>query len=230
MGEKLQATIKAYPIPTPSGAFTWHYIFHQPYIFVPALAAVILIVTSGVTLAAHGALPGQVLYPVKLAAEQVELALSPSVKIRAQVATEQAVERLAEAEQLEAGGKLDGATNDRLKQAFKNKAQSAVKNITALAKDDQNEGSVARADFSGYLKAHHQTLVRLQLPSQTLATSTVGLVTAVAEVEDELTVDSSTTPPGLQQDEKDKAEAESKLKINSSLQRLKINGIQTTSD
>ncbi|OGN91921.1 MAG: hypothetical protein A2Z70_02480 [Chloroflexi bacterium RBG_13_48_17] len=89
---------------------------------------IVLVLTTGTTMAASSqALPTQPLYPVKLATEQVRLALAVSDENKAQVQTELVQERAKEVEAMANAGETDEAAKavDRYNDQFE-KALAAI--------------------------------------------------------------------------------------------------------
>lgn len=86
---------------------------------VPALALV-LIISAGTSVFASGnALPGDLLYPIKILGEKIQSSLAISGVEKEKVDTEHAVARLEEAETLQAEGKLDEEKKAALADSFK---------------------------------------------------------------------------------------------------------------
>ena len=113
------------------------------YRFSAALVALALIFTSGVgvSYAAQGALPGEALYAVKQAREEVREKLLFDEERRTEYVIERAHERLQEVEQLAAAGKLNTATEKIATERFEQLRERAQTRIATLA-----ETHPARAD------------------------------------------------------------------------------------
>jgi len=109
-------------------------LFRSRSIYAGALSLV-LIVASGAqaTFASEAALPGDILYPVKVAlAEPVALALSSSGERKAELAARFASRRVDEAAALSTRGELDEETADDLAERFDEHVEVLAKETEAL--------------------------------------------------------------------------------------------------
>ena len=121
----------------------------SPYVFMSyhmrmSLAGLLLFVLAGTSTvsAAQGALPGDLLYPVKVSInEKVEVALAPTQAARAQVQVRLAERRVDEAQTLASQGRLDKKTAETLTVDFDEHAAQAV----ALVEPDEQEAASAPA-------------------------------------------------------------------------------------
>ncbi len=135
----------------------------SPYVFASlfsynmrmSLAGLLLFVLagSGTVSAAQGALPGDILYPIKLAVnEKVEVALASNASAKAEVQVRLAGRRVEEAQTLAAQGRLDEKTANLLTDDFNEHASlalaesetedsSADVEITLSAKEPQTPAS-----------------------------------------------------------------------------------------
>lgn len=133
------------------------FIFHMR---VAALALILIVSTTSVSFAAGGALPGEVLYGVKLGVnERIEFALAPSHEAKATVAVRHAEERIREAEVLAAEGKLDEDEAVAAAKLVEENVQKASENTLALL--DEGETSAAKsihARLDATLSAHTELL------------------------------------------------------------------------
>lgn len=113
--------------------------FRLKYMTAFALA-ILLFVSGGMTYAAEGSLPGDLLYPVKLhVSEPVRQYLSFSTESKAQLEAELAKKRLAEAEEMAANGTLDSTVAADLEANFKahaDRAGSYVRELSANGNAD----------------------------------------------------------------------------------------------
>lgn len=123
----------------------------------PAFAALVLTIglgAFGVAYAAEGALPGDVLYPMKVAVtEPLRLAFS-SANEQAPLHLTFAEERLKEAAALARSGRLTGETETALAQNFSENAQAALR---LLAKEPA-ERRIEETKFSARLAAYGSVL------------------------------------------------------------------------
>jgi hypothetical protein len=115
-----------------------------------------LVLSGGISAFAQGALPGDLLYPVKIYVnEQVQssLAFTPLGKVNVESAL--ATERLLEVEKLAVQGKLNPAVEQKLGEAFTSHVQKFRKNLTDLEATNQVDASaLATAYFTSRLAAH----------------------------------------------------------------------------
>lgn len=156
-----------------AAVFTWM----RSARFIPALLAVLLVMSGGVSYAATGTIPGDSLYPVKVKVnERIKTALAFSPAAKARVAVELAEERLKEAEILAVQGKLGIALQKDLTDRFIAKTEAAQ--TAAAEADARAEGTVAvevRADLETMLDAHERVLDRLARAYPKRARSIVAL-------------------------------------------------------
>jgi len=117
----------------------------SPYVFLShrwmqALAVCVLFISAGGTtvFASAGALPGDLLYPLKVnVSERIELALAPHNK-KAEVEEQLAERRVEEAQSLHALGRLDATTTQELEDSFDEHASHAL----ALAPRSKSKSKV----------------------------------------------------------------------------------------
>lgn len=110
-----------------------------------ALAGVLMFVLvggSGVAYAAEGSLPGETLYAVKIHVnERIEVALATTVDKKIAIETEIAERRVAEAQRLEAAGRLDATMTAEIEKNFDEHASRAL----ALSGEDALTITIAMA-------------------------------------------------------------------------------------
>jgi hypothetical protein len=120
----------------------------------------ILVLTGGTSFAAAGALPGELLYSVKLNVnENVESLLAVSTQASAEVNAKHAVTRLKEAEVLATAGKLTPEVNDELEHNFTQSIDSLNKNTESL-KESGDFNAIAKVsdNLEQGLNAHYALL------------------------------------------------------------------------
>lgn len=135
----------------------FHYIKTMP---VAAMIAVLVLIGGGTSFAAEGALPGNILYPVKVHVnEEVRTALTLGAEAKADWASTRAERRLEEAAALAAEGKLNRETRTELENNFKVQAKTATAQISALqASGDVRGAANVASRFEGALHAQVQVL------------------------------------------------------------------------
>jgi len=128
-----------------------------------AFLLIVVMLTGGVSFASNNALPGDILYPVKIrVVEKVEGALKISAEAKARWDTELAVRRLQEGEKLVAAGKFDAKTSAKVENDFEIQSKKAEKSIAKLKNKDNAETAVSiGADFENAIRAHQQVLSKL---------------------------------------------------------------------
>lgn len=147
-------------------------VTRSPYVFtsffsyqtrmVMAGLLLFVLVGAGTASAAQGALPGDVLYPIKVrVTERVEVALAGNTAAKAAVETKLAARRVEEAEALAAAGKLDVAAGESIAANF----DAHVDAARALA-DEADAGSPGtaaevKATLASSLQVHGEILSRL---------------------------------------------------------------------
>lgn len=124
-----------------------------------ALAVIITIIASGsgVSFAAQNAIPGETLYKVKLATEQVRAAVTPGKKARAELHLGFASRRLSEVEQLiEHNGNAHAAVNEALA-----RYENELDESEALAMQDPALAQAIAPIIGETTESHKQTLKRV---------------------------------------------------------------------
>ena len=127
------------PVPGPLSGVSAFFMRHS----MPAFAAVfVLIIGGGTAAAAEGALPGDVLYPIKVHVnEEMRATLATSAKAKADWQVSRAERRLEEAATLALAGKLDDATRAELDTNLDAHVKIADENRKQL--EDENEAADA---------------------------------------------------------------------------------------
>ena len=135
-------------VPRHIGRSLW-WIFLSPRIAVVALVVALVGSSVGVSFAAESALPGDVLYIVKVGVnEQVELAIAATPDARAQTATRLARRRLDEVALLAREGRLTAETRDELQRNFETHVAQVIPEPVSngVASDDVATSTLASLD------------------------------------------------------------------------------------
>lgn len=143
----------------PARAFSWGRLL------APAGMALLLIVAGGGTSAfAEYALPGDLLYPVKLHVnEKIAAALTFSDTDSANLETVLAAKRLEEADTLALQGKLTPTAKSEVEDSFKDHASKAQAKIAELsAKGDASAAADVSSRFESSLQAHAHILAKIE--------------------------------------------------------------------
>lgn len=128
----------------------------------PLALLLAIIVGGGTSAAASGALPGDILYPVKVEVnERVEKAFAFSDEADAKVEAKFAARRLEEAEKLSGKNRLDAETKAEIEIRFEKHEARVKARIEELSDKDLPAALAAHADFEGSLAAHEAVLAAL---------------------------------------------------------------------
>lgn len=150
---------------------------------VASILVVLLLVSSGGTaMAAETALPGDLLYPVKVRInEPVRSAVTFTAEAKARWSARRVERRLDEAEQLIAAGRWNAETETALAASVQVQSQRAVEQQDQLrAGGKAQAAAVVSSQLEASLQAHQQVIERLQLTAGTDGTSDSALDVAVA--------------------------------------------------
>ena len=181
---KLQEFMKTAPIVSPRAipspfSFSTFNIFQKKYGMVFAVFAIMLIAGGSTVFAAKGALPGDILYPVKIHFnEKIESFAALNTKDAAQVAVLHAENRLKEIETLKADGKLNDDNQKEAETHFQENSNDVAQNVEELkVQGDATSAASLESDFEGILTTHHATVLGL---SHKNGNSDEGFVRAAA--------------------------------------------------
>ncbi len=152
-----------------------HVLERSPYVFMSynlrmSLAGLLLFVLAGTgtVSAAQGALPGDILYPIKISVnEKVEVALAPTPAARAEVQVRLANRRVEEAQMLSSHGRLDKKTAETLTVDFDEHAAQAI----ALTEPEEQAVEDAPAVATTTLEREKQSVKKSSEPRETLRAS-----------------------------------------------------------
>ncbi len=169
------------PVPSPF-AFSF---FHLR----TAIASILLffiVSGSGISYAAGNALPGDLLYAIKIGFnESIQVALATSPEEKATLAVSFADQRLEEAGKLAALGKLTPELEQTVSTEFENQANQVNAHLTVLESTDQTATQEISDQFEAVLSAHEVVLSRLALKVQNdttnIATDTPSDIAMVTE-------------------------------------------------
>ncbi len=124
---RIHSHMNAHPMPAKKTWYAWLIIPRYQLVRV-GFAVFILAMSGGVVLAAEHALPGDILYPVKLNVnEKVEGVFKTTPAAKAAWQEQQAVRRLKEAETLVDQGKLDDSKRAQIEKEFSKNVKAFVK-------------------------------------------------------------------------------------------------------
>ena len=146
------------PVGTVEG---WYFFMRKPV----AAALLLALVASGagISYASERALPGDVLYPVKVSVnEEVRGVLAVTAEAKASWDAERAQKRLAEAGALAAQGKLTAKAEEDIAARFEKYADSAASKVAALEMSDSPAAIGIASGFETELEAHAEILDDLE--------------------------------------------------------------------
>lgn len=131
--------------------------------FATALAACAVVVLGGGTVyAAQAALPGDVLYPVKVGvAEPVRAALAFSTEAKVAVYADIAAERLEEAQELAAAGRLSAEAAAKIEQSLDAHLEEAEMLAVQMKAEDPESAEEASLALDATLSVHSVILATL---------------------------------------------------------------------
>lgn len=160
-------------------------ILYKP-VFVTAIIAIIIVTGGGVAYAAEGALPGDLLYPIKIHINEnvrTVIVVSPEAKIEWEVSRTE--RRLQEAEQLATQGRLDADTSSKISINLKSQSKKISKKIKALEASG-NIDVVARSssNLETALQAHKKIIIKMSDESRA-GVNTKDIVRDLEEEEEE---------------------------------------------
>lgn len=148
--------------PAPSPYFFFNYQFLHTRVLVPLAIMLVVFVGAGTTAAAQGALPGDMLYPIKVSVnETVEVALATTPVDKAQVQASLAQRRLEEAEALAAKGTLTAATSAKLAANFEVHAANAQALAADVLAKDPDAAASLNTHIGSSLATHGAILAML---------------------------------------------------------------------
>ncbi|MCR4280712.1 MAG: DUF5667 domain-containing protein [Candidatus Kaiserbacteria bacterium] len=169
--EKMRGVLHAYmamkPIPSqapqmsPISGWSMERIFARRA-FAASLIAVVFVSTAGISYAAEGALPGDLLYPVKTHVnEPVRGAFAVSPSAKSAWAMSVAGERIKEATMLAAEGRLSPAHQQELQANFESHARKASENISAQASTSPEKSTETAVRFEAQLSEYERVLTQV---------------------------------------------------------------------
>ncbi len=145
------------------GFFANIFYYSKPaYVFIAAFALVLVV--AGVTSAqAENALPGDILYPIKVGVnEKIKMVLAFSSKQKTNLAMQFANLRLQEAEKLATEGKITKQNQIQIEDNFEAQAKSVTNEIKNLNKIKKNDDAQKFSnDFQANLRDHGKKLESL---------------------------------------------------------------------
>ncbi|MFA6408373.1 MAG: DUF5667 domain-containing protein [Candidatus Paceibacterota bacterium] len=138
---------------------TWLIYLRRPASIALTAVLVLTLSSSGIAYAAEGALPGDTLYPIKVAVvEPVRLALAASPEASAALQMKFAERRVDEAATLASKGKLGGETEAALVANFTKNAAGAAITVAHERAQNPTAADVLTTNFAARLAAYEDVL------------------------------------------------------------------------
>lgn len=148
---------------------------NRKYMFATLAVVIVLVLSGGVSYAAEGSVPGNVLYPIKQVNEEVRSALAISDEDQAKWDAERAERRLEEASTLALSGKLDPKTEVSIStqlQAHLKQTESKIQKLETEGK--LQDAAELNARVKTALALHGNILTQLNLDTDASASTTVS--------------------------------------------------------
>ncbi|MFZ3043807.1 MAG: DUF5667 domain-containing protein [Minisyncoccia bacterium] len=182
--QHVDAHNKQQPIISPWKIYVSRFNFRFQFQYAIAGILILLLTGGSVTFAAEGALPGDLLYPVKIhVAEPLQGALVSGDVGKAQWQAQVAVRRLEEAETLAAQGRLSASSVQTVRDNFQNSVNRFNTAIAdASAKSSSDDIVNAAVDFEADINAHSQIL---SVVGNTATSSLASNIASLRSVVDE---------------------------------------------
>lgn len=164
MKSVLQSYMRFHPLPEPVTTYTvtrdWTLFLYRP---IATSLVLVLVVGSGVSYAAEGALPGDALYTIKTSVnEPVKVALASTAAEKVEVEIELTERRIAEATALAADDRLDEITEAKLAIALDTHAEAAATIMEEIDEDDASAGAELSTRFETRLRAREDVLTEVR--------------------------------------------------------------------
>lgn len=161
--------------------------------FMGAFTMLILVV---IPVVAEQAMPGDVLYPVKVQFnEEVRSTLSFSPYAKVEWETERLERRLAEARLLADEGKLTQEIEAEVAQAVQQHSDAAQEGIATIRSSDSDEAALAEITFASALEVQSEVLANREEQSGETGRSVAALANAVTEARNGVAASNSTANP-----------------------------------
>ncbi len=154
-------------VPTPFfSRFEWY--FESNTRVASFALALVLLITGGTSLAARGALPGDILYPVKIHVnEKAETLFSVGLRSSTETETAHAVARLSEVEDLAVLGRLDPELKAQAEARFQDSATKVSQDVKQLEiNGDTKSATEVTSTLEDSLHNHRAILATLSKTSE----------------------------------------------------------------
>lgn len=150
------------------GGFFSSLFMHSKRRYVPVAIVLGLLLSGTASYAAEGALPGDLLYPVKIGVnEKVGSALALSAESKATLEAKFAERRLSEATNLAADNRLTADTSSKLSNDFAKHADEAVAETEKIEKKNPSIAIGLASNFESNLVAHEALLAGVNVKGKT---------------------------------------------------------------
>jgi len=187
----------------------------------PLILAILLTFSGGTALAANSALPGDLLYPVKVGMnEKIRGVLAFTSEAEAGYQGDLAVRRIEEIEQLIAEGKLEVTLKEKIEESFEKHSEKTLNLIEELeAKGNFEAAAAVGARFEASLKAHDELIARISDNSEFIRArleSTLERLNSRLDFAAKARVDAETRLESGESESRDRVEATIEAKVQQS--------------
>lgn len=157
MRNNLESFALNYEIKSVQSPYQWTMIFKRPI----AIALVILLAMGSTKPASASALPGELLYPVKIIHEEIEAATKTTPEKKASFKIEQTEKRIQEAIKLADSEKLNPETQNQLAANIKTYTEDIAVEIKEIKEEDPQKALELTAELKTTIKSNSGALKKV---------------------------------------------------------------------
>jgi hypothetical protein len=125
--------------------------------FVYKLAVILIVITGTVSFASERSLPGDMLYSVKIAGENIREALILNEEAKIDYKVIQVARRLEEAEKLSIAGRLDEAMSAKIEDNFERISNDTITRLSVMAEKEEINKESITANFEARLRVYENS-------------------------------------------------------------------------
>lgn len=149
----------------------------------PIVISIVLLLTAGTSIAAEKALPGQVLYPIKVAINEEVIAFASfDSEAKAEWEIRRTERRLEEAEELASKGRFSAEVSQRIEANFEEHAERVRARIAEFEAKDVQVSTDLSSKFEASLRAHENILERFATTTSDQVETSVKIQQLKAQV------------------------------------------------
>lgn len=157
MRSNLESFTSNYELKTMRSPYQFAMMFRRPL----AIALIVLLAMGSTKPASASALPGEILYPVKIIHEEIEAATKTTPEKKANFKIEQTEKRIQEAIKLADDEKLDSKTQNQLAANIKTYTEDIAVEIKEIKQEDPQKALEITADLKTTLKSNSGALKKI---------------------------------------------------------------------